>query len=161
MLLFRSETALTRGKALLRNRRVDTVLHLIASTWFLWVVLNLGQADFGDYKMLLFAVFGAVAVGACLYVPDFLGVRALCAIYMLLSWELLGAAFGHYEVPARIFMVAPLYLGLIFALYFAAAPYRVRDLMEWFAARPKAGLVTGGLFSAYGTWLLLVPVLFY
>ncbi|MBN1403749.1 MAG: hypothetical protein JW942_04700 [Opitutales bacterium] len=161
MFMFRSADALAKGKALLRNRKLDTVLHLVASAWFLYVVSQLGQADFGDYKAFLFIGFLAVCVGAWFYVPDFLGVRALSAIYMLAAWWFLGAAFGHYDTPARLFMVTPVYIGLVFALYFAAAPYRVRDLMEWFAERPLAQKIFGTTFCAYGTWLLLVPALFY
>lgn len=122
---------------------------------------NLGQADFGDYKVPLFAGFFLVLVGSWFYVPDFLGVRALSIIYMLASWWLLGTALGHYELPGRLFMVTPVYIGIVFALYFGAAPYRARDIMEWFVEKRTPRLVTGSFFCAYGAWLLLVPVLFY
>jgi len=157
----RGEKALKIGMALLRDRRIEGGLLGVATAWFLWVVLHLGQADFGDYKILMFIIFLGVAVGAWFYVKDFLGVRAACAIYMLLSWQLLGAAFGRYDVPARLFMVSGIYVGLVFALYLAAAPYRARDLLEWFTQRPVQARVLGGSLAIYGAWLLLIPLMFY
>jgi hypothetical protein len=157
----KGDAAFQRGLKFLRDRRVAAVLLAVASAWFLWVVINLGQADFGDYKVPLFVLFLGVAVGSWFYVPDFLGVRAGCVIFMLLAWHCLGAAFGHYEVPARLFMVSAVYVGIVFSLYMAAAPYRARDMAEWFCARPTHARVLGGLLAAYGVWLLLVPMLFY
>lgn len=149
------------GMKLLRSRRVDGVLMALASAWFLWIVANLGQADFGDYKVPLFVLFLAVAAGSWFYVKDFLGVRAAAALFMMVSWHLLKAAFGHYEVPARLFMVSMVYAGLLVSLYFGAAPYRARDILEWFCKHRKISRVTGACFAAYGLWLCVVPVLFY
>ena len=161
ILTFRSEAAYEKGLCVLRNKVFDGVLTAIAAAWFLWVVLHLGQADFGDYKNFMFVVFLTTAVGSWYLARDFLGVRAACVIFMLAAWHFLGAAFAHYEAPARLFMVSAVYVGLVFALYLAAAPYRARDLMEWFTRHPKAAVITGSCLAAYGAWLLVIPVCFY
>jgi hypothetical protein len=157
----RGEKARERYLKVLRCRVLDGVLLFLASAWFLWIVANLGQADFGDYKAVLFAVFLAIAIGAWFFVRDFLGVRAAAVLFMLCSWYFLGAAFGHYEVPARLWMVSGLYAGLVATLYLGAAPYRARDVMEFFTRHPLVSAVTGGALAVYGLWLCLVPVLFY
>jgi len=145
----------------LRCRQLDVVLMVVAAAWFLWIVANLGHADFGDYKVPLFIGFLGISTGAILWVPDFLGVRAASAIFMLASWHFLGAAFGRYDVPARLFMVGTVYAGLFAALYLAAVPYRARDLAMWLSARPSASAFAGAILAALGAWLMIVPALYY
>lgn len=155
------EQARLTALKVLRNRALDTVLALAASAWFLWIVANLGEADFGDYKIPLFIAFLAIAVGSWYYVKDFLGVRALSVLWMLLSWHLLSSAFGHYDVPARLFMVTTVYIGLIASLYFGALPYRVRDLAGWFTRHGALARVKGVIVMLFGAWLCAIPAIFY
>ena len=157
----RGEKARERFLALLRNRIADGVLLALAAAWFLWIVLHLGDADFGDFKALLFALFLGTAVGSYFFVKDFLGVRAMCVLYMLGTWKCLGAAFGHYDTPGRLFMVGTLYVGLLFALYLGAAPYRARDLMEWFTRHARVSAALGAATLVWGLWLCLVPAILY
>jgi hypothetical protein len=161
ILLSGSRAAYAKILKVLRSRVADGVLLVPAAMWFLWIVLNLGQADFGDYKNILFIAFLGVAVGSWFFVPDFLCVRAACALYMLLSWHLLQAAYGHYEVPARLWMVSGVYVGLVAGLYFAAIPYRMRDLFEWLSTRTTVARIGGGVLVAYGLWTAIVPFVFY
>ena len=161
IVFMRGENARVRFLKILRNRIVDGVLLAVAAAWFLFIVLNLGEADFGDYKILLFILFFGTAIGSWFYVQDFLGVRAACVLFMLVSWKCLGAAFGHYEIPARLWMVTTIYAGLVATLYLGAAPYRARDIMEWFTRHPRASAGTGAATVALGLWLCLVPALFY
>jgi hypothetical protein len=161
LLFSRRDGAEALGVGLLRNRVVDGILTAIASAWFLWIVWHLGKADFGDYRFALFALFALTAVGAWLRVRDFLGVRAGCVIYMLLSWHLLASAFARYEVPARLWMVSAVYAGLLAALYFGAAPFRARDLWIWFCRHRGAALVAGVSATIFGAWLLVIPAIFY
>ena len=146
---------------ILRCRQLDVALMIVAAGWFLWIVAHLGEADFGNYKVPLFVAFFGISVGAILWVRDFLGVRAFCVIYMLASWHFLGAAFGHYEVPARLFMVGTVYAGLVAALYFATVPYRVRDFSRWLNRHPVVATISGVLVAALGDWLMILPAVFY
>lgn len=159
--MLRSEAAKDVALKLLRNRTLDGVLIVIASVWFLWIVAHLGQADFGDYKNILFILFFAVAVGSWFYVKDFLGVRMVSVIYMLASWHFLASAFGHYDVFARLFMVSAVYAGLVVALYLGTVPFRARDFAEWLCKHAKAAKITGAILAAYGAWLLIIPAIFY
>ena len=53
------------------------------AVWFLINIWNLSPADFGEYRTPLFVFFGAVAILAFKYVPDFLAVRGVCALVLL------------------------------------------------------------------------------
>ena len=161
MFWLRLPKAMDVVRKVLRCRRLDVALMVVAAAWFLWIVANLGEADFGNYKVPLFAVFLGISIGAIMWVRDFLGVRAFCAIFILASWHFLGAAFGHYEIHSRLFMVGVVYIGLLAALYFAAVPYRVRDLSQWLAGHPAVATVSGVVVAALGAWLMIVPAIFY
>jgi hypothetical protein len=128
-----------------------------AAAWFLYKVTQLGPADFGQYKNLLFLVFLVVAVGSFYFVPDFLAVRGLAALMLLTAGSLLDAAY--LELPtARLFLVSFVYVSIVAALILGANPYKLRDFFEWLyrkAARPR---IFGGIFAAYG--LLLLGVAF-
>jgi hypothetical protein len=160
-LVLRSQKAADAALKVLRCRSLDVALMLVAAGWFLWIVSQLGEADFGNYKVPLFIAFLGIAVGAILWVRDFLGVRAFCTIFMLASWYFLGAAFGHYEVPARLFMVGVVYAGLVATLYLAAIPYRVRDISQWLPKHPAVATASGSIIVALGAWLMIVPAIFY
>lgn len=140
-----------------RSRVAAFILLGTAAAWFLFKVTQLGPADFGQYKNLLFILFLVVAVGSFIYVPDFLAVRGLAALMLLVAGALLNAAY--MEAPmARLFLVSFVYLGIVIALYLGANPFRLRDFFEWLYAKALRPRIFGGLFAAYG--LLLLGVAF-
>jgi len=140
----------------LRDPAVTVILLGLASAWFLYKVMHLGEADFGNYRNLLFTFFLAVAVGSWFFVRDFLAVRAAAALYLLIAGVLLDAAFGLYEIPQRLFMVGAVYVGIVFALYLAAVPYRARDMLNWLYINKLRPRILGGLLAGYGLLLLAV-----
>jgi len=62
-----------------RSPLATLVLFGLATAWVLWNITNLGEADFGNWKNLLFALFLLLAVASYLTVPDFLAVVELSA----------------------------------------------------------------------------------
>jgi hypothetical protein len=140
-----------------RSKIAAYVLLGTAATWFLYKVTQLGPADFGQYKNLLFLIFLVVAVGSFYFVPDFLAVRGLAALMLLTAGTLLDAAY--MELPtARLFLVSFVYIGIIVALILGANPYKLRDFFEWLYHKAMRPRIFGGLLAAYG--LLLLGVAF-
>src|SRR5436189_3878230 len=60
-------------------------LMLLGTGWFLWNLSQESIADFASYKEWLFAGFAAVGIGSCFYVQDFLAVRGLAVVFLLLA----------------------------------------------------------------------------
>ncbi len=143
--------------AWLRSPKATFWLFGAASVWFLWYILNLGAADFGDYKTILFLLFGAVAIGSFFVVRDFLAVRGLAVLILLASRVLLDAAYMQFAHPQRLFLVTFVYLAIIIALILGATPYRMRDFYTWLfkdgnTMRPRA---LGAISAGYGIILII------
>jgi hypothetical protein len=134
-----------------RSRLAAYLLMGTASAWFLYHVTQLGPADFGQYKHLLFALFLTIAVGAFFVVPDFLAVRGLAALILLVAGVLLEAGFmqAPKSIPLNLFV----YFAILLALVLGANPYKLRDFLEWLYKADARPRIFGGIAAAYGLFL--------
>jgi hypothetical protein len=124
-----------------------------AAAWFLYNILHLSNADFGEYRYYLFLGFGAVAILSFKCVPDFLGVRGASALVLIGASPFLDSAYMEYGHPTRLFMVSFVYVAIAVALWLGAQPWRLRDFLGWLFARQARSRGLGGLFLAYGILL--------
>ena len=136
-----------------RSQLAAVLLLGAAAIWFLYKVLHLGPADFGQYRHWLFLLFLITAVGSFFYVPDFLAVRGLAALSLLLSGVLLDAAYMQ-EPQARLFLVSFVYLVITLSLYLGASPYKLRDFLDWLYKADRRPRIAGGVIAAYGVLLI-------
>jgi hypothetical protein len=136
-------------RAFPRSERAAYFFFGLATVWFLWKVWNLSPADnlfnmdFTRFRILLMGIFGATAVGSFLYVRDLLPIRGLAILLLLFAGEGLSAAFGLYDVPQRLVLVTLLYLVIVVAIIIGAAPYHMRNALQWLLAAPERGRATG------------------
>lgn len=156
LLLWNAPVVGATAKSFPRSRRAAYVLFGAGSAWFLYIVTQLTEADFGNYKLVLFIVFAAIALLSFRLVPDFLAVRGLAVLVLLGAGSFLTAAFMQWDYPQRLFMVAFVYLAIIAALFLAGYPYRLRDFFEWLFARPSRARTLGALCGGYGLLLAIV-----
>lgn len=141
---------------LLRSNKAAIFLLSLGLFWFQFQhVRNLGEADFGDYKLIIGLIGGFIAVASFFYINDFISVRAFCIIKLFYAREALDSAFLQ-EPSARLFLVTAIYFIIIASLYFGAWPYRARDVLLWLNSDRKRSIVLGYSFLLYG--LLLVGV---
>lgn len=142
-------------KAFPRSKNAAYLLMGIASAWFLYKVLNLGPADFEQYKKLLFVLFLGTAIGSFYFVPDFLAVRGLAALTLLIAGALLDSAY--MQLPqARLFLVSFVYLTIVVALILAASPFKLRDFFDWLYRGSMRPRIFGGVFALYGVLLSII-----
>lgn len=143
------------AKAFPRSTTAAYILMGAAAVWFLYKVLHLGPADFGQYRNLLFLVFLVTAIGSFYWVPDFLAVRGLAALILMVAGVLLDAAFMQ-PPTARLVLVSFVYFAIVVALFLGASPYKLRDFFDWMYKGEKRPRFFGMAFASYG--LLLVGV---
>lgn len=137
-------------RAFPRSTSAGYIVFGVAAAWFLYNILHLSNADFGEYRYYLFVVFAGFAALAFKCVPDFLGVRGACAIVLIGAAPFLEAAYMEYDHPARLFMVSIVYVAIALAIWLGAQPWRMRDFLNWLLARPARSRGLGALLLAYG-----------
>ncbi len=145
-------------KSMPRSRVAAVVFFGGGALWFLYVLAGLPEADLilAKSPRPLMIGFGALALLAFYYLPDFLAVRGLAIMTLLGAWPLLMAAYGEYDLPQRLFMVSIVYVAVAAALYVGALPYRLRDFLHWLFSRPGRAKAFGGALLGYGALLTVV-----
>ncbi len=140
------------AKALPRSSAAAWALFGLGALWFLWRLSRTGEADliFFQTPMPVIIGFGALAVLAFIYTPDFLAVRGLSVLILLGAEPLLRAAYMKWDHPQRLLMVTAVYVDLAAALYLAAYPFRLRDFFDWLFRRPGRPKLFGAILLAYG-----------
>ncbi len=140
------------ARALPRSNFAAWVFFGLGAVWFVFRLTKLGESDLIFFQTPTPVVIGfaALAVLSFIYTPDFLAVRGLCVLMLMVAEPLLAAAYMHYEFKQRLFMVTAVYLGLGLALYLGAAPYRLRDFFDWLFRQPSRPRVIGAALLLYG-----------
>ena len=154
--LFIYKTNLTEitFKGFLRSQKAAVFLLTIDLIWFLKQhVNNLGEADFGEYKLIIGLIGFCIAVASYFLINDFLAVRAQCIFFLFYSREALDSAFLQ-EPQARLFFVTFIYLIIVVCLYFGAWPYRLRDFLNWLYAKGMRPKILGTALFIYSLILL-------
>jgi hypothetical protein len=158
LLLIGNSAIVSTLKAMPRSQVAAVLFFGGGAAWFLYMLSGLSEADLilvQTPKPLMIG-FGALALLAFFYLPDFLAVRGLAVLVLLGAWPLLMSAYGEYAVPQRLFMVTVVYVGVAIALYLGAVPYRLRDFFQWLFGRPGRARALGGVLAGYGALLTVV-----
>ncbi len=130
---------------------------------FVWGMMCLANMDMGEFFNLRPWFLYLVPVGFVLvlvFVKEFLAVRALGALMLLLGGIVLEAAFLKPQF-SRLLLPAIAYAWIIAGLYFVGMPFLMRDVITWVTAKPQRWnlAVFGGL--AYGAAVLVAALLWY
>ena len=131
------------------------LLTLAATGWFLYYVSLETNQDFVNLKTALYVGFGAVGVGACIFVRDFLPVRGL-AVLLLLFAKLMCDSARMVESDWRLVIVTLAYVWVLAGMWFTISPWRLRDLILWSTASEARTRATCGLRLAFGLFVVVL-----
>jgi hypothetical protein len=131
------------------------VLTLMATAWFLYYVNLETVADFAHMKPFLYLLFGAVGVGACIYVRDYLAVRGL-AVILLLCAKLMVDTARMVETDWRLVIVTLAYLWVFAGMWFTISPWRLRDIILWATATEQRTRFLSGVRLGFGIFLVVL-----
>jgi hypothetical protein len=143
-----------------RSTSVGWVLTLGATAWFLYYVSLETVAEFANMKPFLYLLFGAVGVGTCLFVRDFLAVRGLAAI-LLLCAKLITDTARVVDTDWRLVLVTLAYVWVLAGMWFTISPWRLRDLIQWGTASEARTRIFSSLRLAFGVFMLVLAVTVY
>lgn len=140
-----------------RSLPIGYVLTILATIWFVWNLNKESISDFESLKPLLFALFVAVGLGTCIFVRDFLAVRGL-AVVMLLLAKLMVDSARWVVTDWRLVIVVWAYVMVIAGMWFTISPWRMRDLLNWATANEKRTRIGSAVRCAFGLFVLILGV---
>jgi len=135
-------------------------LMMLGTGWFLWNLNQESISDFASWKSWLMGGFAAVGIGACIFVEDFLAVRGLAVVLLLLAKLMVDTGRPRLADSGWVLVIqAWAYVLAIAGIWFTVSPWRLRDLLEWSTANERrirggcAARLAFGLFvAALGVW---------
>jgi hypothetical protein len=136
-----------------RNTPAGVALMLLGTAWFVWNLSQESISDFASYKDYLLAGFAAVGLGSCVFVQDFLAVRGLAVVFLLLAKLMVDS--GRPFLPATPWVLviqAWAYVLVVAGIWLTVSPWRMRDFLNWSAAsesRLRFGLILRLIFGLF------------
>lgn len=138
-----------------RSVPIGTVLTLAGTAWFVWNVSQESLADFESLKNFLYILFIAVGLGTCLFVQDFLAVRGL-AVVMLLLGRLMVDSERWAPSEWRLVIAVWAYVMVVAGMWFTISPWRLRDMIQWATANEKRIRITSAARLAFGVFVAVL-----
>jgi hypothetical protein len=140
-----------------RNYAAGVVLMLLATGWFAWNVNIEPIADFSAYKPAMLVGFTAVGVASCIFVRDFLAVRGLAVVLLLLAKLMVDTGRPHLgESPLVLVIQAWAYVLVVAGIWFTITPWRLRDLLDFATANDTRVRISSGIRLAFAVFILLL-----
>jgi hypothetical protein len=140
-----------------RNLPAGIALMLLATAWFVWNVSIEPIADFSVFKPYMMAGFMAVGILACIFVQDFLAVRGLAVIMLLLAKLMLDTGRPCLgESPFVLVIQIWAYLLVIAGIWFTVTPWKLRDILNWATANESRIIVGSSIRLAFAVFVLLL-----
>jgi hypothetical protein len=131
------------------------VLMLLGTGWFLWYLNKESISDFAAYKETLLLGFAAVGVASCFFVQDFLAVRGLAVVLMLLAKLMVDTA-RWADTEWRLVIITWGYLMVIAGIWFTIYPWHLRDLLNWATASEKRVRLGSAIRLAFGLFVAVL-----
>ena len=130
-------------------------LVLLATFWFVWNLSHESIADFESLKPALYALFIAVGIGTCVFVQDFIAVRGLALVLLLMAKLMVDSARwapSHF----RLVIVTWAYIWVVAGVWFTVSPWRLRDLVYWKTANEKRTQALSAVRLGFGLFVAIL-----
>jgi hypothetical protein len=143
-----------------RSEKWGFGLMSLGTLWFLYNLKMDDIADFAAFKPVMFVGFAVIGFGACAFVRDFLAVRGLAVVVLLLANLVLDTACWA-DTQWRLILSFWSYAWIILAIWFTISPWRLRDYITWLTASEGRLKLTCVLRLAFGVALVIVALTAY
>ena len=140
-----------------RNFAAGVALMLLGTAWVVWNVNNEPIADFSAFKPYMMAGFIAVGVLSCIFIQDFLAVRGLAVVMLLLAKLMVDTGRPHLgESPFVVVIQAWAYVFVVMGIWFTITPWKLRDLLNWATATEARTRLLSGVRLAGAAFVLIL-----
>jgi hypothetical protein len=140
-----------------RNVPIGIALVLVATAWFLWILSQESVSDFATYKNVLFMLFAAVGVGTCIFVQDFIAVRGLAVLFLLLAKLMVDSGRTMLGKTHWALVIQTLAYVLVAAgIWLTLSPWRLRDFLNWATESETRVRVGSAVRLAFGLFVAVL-----
>lgn len=133
------------------------ILMPLGTLWFLWNLKQDTVADFDAFKPLMFLGFSIVGFGTCVFVRDFLAVRGLAVVSLLVAHVVL-RKIQWIDTNWRLVVTAWAYLTIVAAIWITVSPWRLRDYIDWLHRDEGRTRLGSALRLAFGLLVAVIGV---
>jgi hypothetical protein len=113
-----------------RHIPTGVFLMVLATIWFIYNVSQESLSDFARLKEVFYLLFAGVGLGTCIFVHDFLAVRGLAVVVLLLAKWMVDAA-RWVDTEWRLVVVVWAYALVLGGMWLTISPWRLRDWLDW------------------------------
>lgn len=152
------------GAALRKFPRSESwgyALMVLGTAWFLYNLSQENISDFASYKNLMYIGFTAIGLGTCFFVRDFLAVRGLAIVMLLVAKHALDIQRWSDALVWKNVITVWAYLWVVAGIWFTISPWRLRDLIDWSTANESRIRASCGLRLAFGVLLVVLGLTVY
>ena len=129
-------------------------LMLLGTAWFLFNLSQESISDFAAYQNYLFGGFAAIGIGSCVFVQDFLAVRGLAVVLLLLAKLMVDTGRPHLGTTPLVLVIQGwAYLLVLAGIWLTVSPWRLRDWLEWATANESRVKLGCGVRLVFGLFV--------
>lgn len=140
-----------------RHVPLGVALMLLGTAWFLWNLNQESISDFTAFKPYMMIGFAAVGVGACVFIQDFLAVRGLAVVFLLLAKLMVDTGRPMLPVTPWVLVIQTwAYVLVVAGIWFTVSPWRLRDFLNWATANEKRIRVGSAVRLAFGLFVAVL-----
>ena len=140
-----------------RNLTAGFILMTVCTLWFLWNVKIEAISDFAAFKPHLMVAFALVGIGTCVFVQDFLAVRGLAVVLMLVAKLMVDTGRPHLDQTPWVLVIQGWAYVLVGAgIWFTVAPWRLRDLLNWATANESRVKIGSAMRLAFAVFVVVL-----
>lgn len=132
-------------------------LMLLGTGWFVWNLSQESISDFAAYQGYMMMAFAAIGIASCFFVQDFLAVRGLAIVLLLLAKLMVDSGRPYLSLTPFVLVIQAWAYVLVFAgLWLTVSPWRLRDLLNWATASEKRIKIGCSLRLAFGLFVAVL-----
>ena len=143
-----------------RSRGAGIVLLAVDLAWAFWLVATMEMGEFSAFRQPFLFLLPIGFFLTLRFVDEFLAVRALGILALLVAEPLLDAAFFRYE-SSRLVLTVLAYLLVVLGLTWVMVPYKLRDQINWFSKTTMRWRGVNAFGFAWGVTLIALAFLCY
>ena len=140
-----------------RNLPAGIFLMLLGTSWFIWNVNSEPIADFSAFKPYMMGLFAAIGILACFCVQDFLAVRGLAVLFLLLAKAMVDTGRPHLGQSHWVLVIQIwAYILILAGIWFTVVPWKLRDFLNWMTATPARVKIGSAIRLSFAIFIVLL-----